>query len=631
MRYYIVKLIIIIYLVNLGYLVDLGACQDSGETKIKTSPVNNQFNGWSQLYKGYGRTPLMFYSGVDGKARAYPPLASPNRIFSDVEMSSDQVKEGMQRSLKRMNLGVDEEINKTSVSIYRPLYGAYNAGSEASPDVYTIGLAGEFASDSAQNDSFVSLFKTIRAISTLTLSYLDKTVAAGLSTTQSQVDNHVTQNLLQQISWNSDKLANPNRSFLHQDVDDKVEACLTYGGIGENISEAYPNIVGFPSKMKEKGSVCENCPESVYDYCICCSQALADANWTVQETTGATDEFDQNAKYNGASVNHTRLSDRIFFGNSLGTEDPKFSSVQLMANQFRFVYGDILLGQCSESQGDSRNCQMKVEFQYPQYAPQDLVRLFRDGIYIGGKIDNSMGQLSTPSSGEDNKKFDPYVQTLAGIDLGICPSIKQIMCGWPATSEITTEINRHYFRQASLGRLITGADIKNMFIMLGRPEGSLSGSKTEKGTAFDEMGQPTELSFTSYNEKSCEPDSKTGKVSWEPEGRFRRWLETYCDASAVSAFKKFHYRLMAVVEDHLTLNQKVTEYERSKARSLMERVTKQIALAEMDADSSSRADQMLAGLTQEGNASDARDTMISTDTLSAARENSGNAVGFGQK
>lgn len=94
--------------------------------------------------------------------------------------------------------------------------------------------------------------------------------------------------------------------------------------------------------------------------------------------------------------------------------------------------------------------------------------------------------------------------------------------------------------------------------------------------------------------------NENGDDTFEPEGDFRRWLESFCDASAIAAFKKYHYHLMALVEDHLTLNQRITEWERAKARSFMERVTRQIALAEMDADSSIKADQLLAGLRNAG-------------------------------
>lgn len=171
---------------------------ESEAVKRYSHPIE-MFKGWTMLYKGYGRSPILFNQIDGGRDRKYPELA----FRKDDPVSSEN-------SLKVLNLGVDDELSKATMAVYQPLHQ----------------MADEFSMDKRATDQHFALFNTIRGIAVLTLSYLDKTVAAGLATTQQQVDEHVTQSLLKQIAWTSSRLANPNKSQLYVDTDEKVEACM---------------------------------------------------------------------------------------------------------------------------------------------------------------------------------------------------------------------------------------------------------------------------------------------------------------------------------------------------------------------------------------------------------------------
>ena len=518
-----------------------------------TSNPVEMFRGWSQLYKGYDKSPILFDS-IRGKTRAYPQ-AGYNNDPSDKEFKNDYKTEQRDNSLRVLNLGVDDEVNKTSMTMYQPLFM----------------MRDDFVDDINERDRHLDLFQSLRGIAIMTLSYLDKTVAAGLATTQAQADAHTQNQLLKQLNWTAAKLANPERNLLYKDIDDKVEACLLYSS---------PQVFPKTRRIPINAEVCKPClsdprnptptsmGQGIYDYCVCCAERMALApNATVREGT----EVGGNASY------ATSIVARIFLGIEGPTGGPqnKRDAVDSVISNFRRLYGDIVLTPCGTNPydigaapgvKDTQTCDagngtLKTEFKFPTYSVADKIKLFRDGLN-----ENCSGGVS------DNFSACPLTGT--PIDQGICPAIKEILTTWPPRKEDEVKLRRLWV-QASLGRIMTGDDINNMFIMMQK--------------------EPVEL----RNQwDSLRKDIKAG--AWNTMNpRFKRWLDTYCDGASVSAFKKFHYRMMAITEDHMRMNQRATDYEKSRVRDLMARISSDIELAERDLDSSTVPDRLLAGLDTE--------------------------------
>jgi len=530
-----------------------------GSSRVVSNPID-MFRGWSQLYKGYDRTPILFddtkYGRTRGQARASFLQNTPGNRFTPEEQ-----KQMRETSLKVFNLGVDDELKKTSMTIYQPLHL----------------LASDFAEDQMERDRNLDLFKTFRGTAIMTLSYLDKTVAAGIATTQAQVDAHTTNQLLKQLNWTSTKLANPSRAPLYQDVDEKVEVCLRFGS-----NKAWPETGRVPFSPTQVCALeCRDpkygIPNGVgsggaYDYCVCCGEVVAALNRTYRD--GSFNPADKNVGNNAGFS----LVDKIF----IGTEGPKGDIPPKQRDlyrdniaNFRELYGDILLSPCNsysyqgsggDEQTDAQTCKAgtdKIEFRFPELSVADKVKLFRDG-------------LPNPEACADRSGSGCPIVGLP-IKEGICPAIHKIMVNWPPSSnEVEQNELRELWLQASLGRLLTGDDINNMFIMAQLEPGEL------KGIGFNQ-------SVRRMN------DAGWNKVST----RFKRYLNVFCDSMAVSAFKKYHYRMMSITEDQLRINQKATDYDKGKLRDLMARVSTQIELAERDLESSSVSDRMLAGLDTE--------------------------------
>jgi hypothetical protein len=547
--------------------------QPISATKVISNPIE-MFRGWSQLYKGYDRTPVLFDDLRYGRERTHPRGSYPQSPAANYFTGAEQ--QHLQRnSIKVFNLGVDDEVNKATMTIYQPLHFMHQ----------------DFANDPMQRDRHLDMFKTLRGTAVLTLSYLDKTVAAGLATTQAQADAHLSNQLLKQLNWTSSKLANPHRAMLYQDIDEKVEACLKWGSTAviprtgrvpfstENVCdvECRDPKYGVPGlndrvggRVGKVGNINDQYT-GAYDYCVCCAEIVTALNATVR--TGTFNPADKNP----TDISRvTSLVDRIFLGTEGPTGNipgPQLALFRDNIANFREMYGDVLISPCQsyayqgqggDAQTDSPTClqdgSAKIEYRLPELSVADKIKLFRDGLPNPQECATRSG-TGCPMVGSPIKD-------------GICPAIHKIMTRWPP--EENDQELRELWLQASMGRLLTGDDINNMFIMAQLEPGEL------RGVGFNQDLRRMD-------------DSGWNRVS----SRFKRYLNTFCDSMAVSAFKKYHFRMMALSEDQLRINQKATEHDKSKFRDLMARVSAQIELAERDMESSSVADRMLAGLDTE--------------------------------
>ncbi len=83
-----------------------------------------------------------------------------------------------------------------------------------------------------------------------------------------------------------------------------------------------------------------------------------------------------------------------------------------------------------------------------------------------------------------------------------------------------------------------------------------------------------------------------------PLGQRNRYIDAFCDASAVAAFKRFHLRMRAVGLDHLTMNMTITPQQKSMMQRLIERVSENLQMAETDAAASARLELMNENIRQ---------------------------------
>ena len=83
-----------------------------------------------------------------------------------------------------------------------------------------------------------------------------------------------------------------------------------------------------------------------------------------------------------------------------------------------------------------------------------------------------------------------------------------------------------------------------------------------------------------------------------PLGQRNRYIDAFCDASAVAAFKRFHLRMRAVGLDHLTMNMTITPQQKSMMQRLIDRVSENLQMAETDAAASARLELMNENIRQ---------------------------------
>jgi hypothetical protein len=95
------------------------------------------------------------------------------------------------------------------------------------------------------------------------------------------------------------------------------------------------------------------------------------------------------------------------------------------------------------------------------------------------------------------------------------------------------------------------------------------------------------LALNGTNEPKLEGNDATGKM--------KRVIQDFCDASAISAFTRFHVRMGTIINDHMTLNSQVSSGDKAKVMQLYNRVSQQLELAKMDQAASSGAQNILMG------------------------------------
>lgn len=494
------------------------------------------YDGWQLEYGGFSRTPILFDpipTQSNPRKRVYPQLSKLDTISGRSHVPDYKANTFRQV----VNLSVDDTIRKSKMATFQSVANIQDSHN----------------ADTKARDRHLALFSTLRGVAVLTLSYLDKTVAAGLATVQQQSDMDSLQQLLKQISWTNSKIANMNRSQLYNDVDEKFEACMI-------------NPAGAAAGRDDIAHVRLECPqcaakysqESKFHYCACCAEESVTVNSSTPGDVDTDCSASSNAPCSGLVEDNTLCSPdqfsligRLFYGLKMpGSSGEGGKAVENYARFFRSIYGDICYEQTST--GDQ-----KIKYRLPLLSVPQQISVFRDG---------------PGTACPEGFLYCPITQS--ALEKGICPSF----------NEVLTKVKNNTLQSEFQSR------------------------PTETTKLWIESTLSAVLNVSHY-----EAVAKMAESPSQENHRQQRWIETFCDASAVNAYKKLHLRMMTIALDHLLLNRKINDQDRASVRQMMNRVTDYLELGLED--SRSKVDQMLVGLEVE---SDRRKEALRGSTMASA-------------
>ena len=457
-----------------------------------------------------------------------------NAVFSYSASSSGQSDAGT-TGMSRVDLSLDDEIDKATMPIFLPKRV----------------LERSFASDMVSRDSHLNLFETARGVAILTLSYLDKTVAAGLATVQQQSDMDYLGQLTKQISWMNAKIANPSQALLYEDVDEKFQICMGPG------SEA------FDVRKQCKDALVDGqplCPAELYEnkamfsFCLCCAEQSLSVNYSTVEPRPHT--------FEGFSV-----VDRAFLGKrmpvtaaSRGSNSPQVSDIGMsmleVSRFFRVIYGDVVMynSEIEKSRGIAKRATLKIKSLPPLLdLPQFLAAIrnldeFRDTPELAATKKRGMKYASTipwakyvkSTFLEDKESCDtdifpdfpvPYCSVSGIYQWGICPSLRELV-------------------RASR-------------------EGGIKKFMTTNKQRYDDL-QNEVATGSPLTGKMLQEIANIGNDS-EREAV----IEKKCNNLTLEAFSKLHEQILRISDDALTANRSLSEPNRSEVRRLLARVSDQ--------------------------------------------------------
>ena len=541
-----------------------------GDKKKQGNSLMDSYDGWSNDFQVYKRTPILFdpKDSNGSRQRIYPDN-------SQVESSGGGVTSAgsLGQMIKKEHLSVHDEIFKTSMAIYQRKDKIQES----------------FTKSKKARDRHLDLFKTLRGVAILTLSYLDKTVANGLASVRQQTDMDTTHQMLKQISWINTKIANPHREFLFNDVDQKFEACMLENSQGGGAKKS--------SKPEYVNNECKDCEqifdpkESTYHYCVCCAETSLEVN---VGTKGSPSFNGKAGMFGVGAADNTQvysLANRAFMGikkpgRGVGTThgNDAGEEIENFDKRFRAIYGDVIH---YRKKGEDK---LKTRYIPPLLSVASWIGVLRDKPSENANRNNT----SPKDPGAVTKTIDgvniKYVDVFKGdLTYGICPSFRQIV-EWVATNDDDGnqfekkkrqehETVLQFWTEASLGGHFTVADIRNV----------------------------VDMSPVSYDPSV-------------PVKRKERFINAFCDASAVNAFKKAHLRMSAIALDHIALNRKITAVERREILSLINRVSEYLGLG--IADSRGPTVEMLHALAVETDRKKEAERSSITTAMNAAMSNS---------
>ena len=414
-----------------------GTVGPAKDSTVRDAQVYRQYDSRARN-TGYSNNPILFDAKPSTRNRAKRSRAKTLRTSSgfDVEVNRDEVVNDTPNSpwyprlstsrtpdehqlphhyvseVDNQSLSTDDEISRATMAVYQPVWKIQNS----------------FVADEKHRDQHLDMFKAIRGVATLTLSYLDKTVAAGLATVQQQADNNTKAAILKQISWTNSRIANPQRAALYIDVDEKVEACL---------AKETEKVADFPSKSAGRWAEVltqESCPECMenednrYSFCVCCAQSYGNRTITPLR------ESDEGK---------ISLVDKIFFGVNSPVMNDANNPINKFTELYKGLYGDVELNEKG------------FKFQYPKYTVQQKIKAFRDGCF------STDAEYDGPTSCSSAEACESLACPITGRYVshgGICGAMFDLI----SADDLESEDSIKDFEEVSLAMILTARDIINI-------------------------------------------------------------------------------------------------------------------------------------------------------------------------
>jgi len=566
-----------------------------------------KYDDMPQEYGGFRRSPILF-SREKGKNRM------PS--FSTFSMDAGMNPNSRERTWNNidglsltppLDLSTDDELVRSSIAAFRPINKLHD----------------EFLGSEVSRDSYLDSFQSVRAIANLTLSYLDKTVAAGLATTKQQADMDGLQQILRQVNLNVAKTANPQRRRVFDDIDEKFEACMTGEGkedfwVG---SEFY--LKNYPEDAKKMTfNVYEQCKpvegstcyphlkgnKGRYNFCVCCTENVeyatmstrgADINWS--DVAGSAKK---GVTFYGEGYS---LIDRAFLGRKVpagmlrekkpvpGTsalpEDNNVSQYEAgyliydFSTLIRALYGDVIYTTEKVARGGGNIIPGKYIRRTisPLLSVPQWVQALRDAATLKDthpfnlalNYNQSATNIQERGWWENHEgmwlRYSPAMG--AAMKCGVCPAVRALI------NLEKKNILDDYI--ANSGEAPTGAEYECA------PGMGLTGTSKSEHVAnlWADMSIGGAI-MTVADLRAMAEIAETG------EGQ--RFIKTFCDTSAVEGMKRLHRRVQTMALDFLAANTKISNEERATIHQLIDRVSTYLDLGTKD--SRSQVDEMLMAL-----------------------------------
>jgi hypothetical protein len=579
-------------------------------------------------YGGFRRSPLLFGSNKSGGSH-HPGLSVPG---IDVGMNPHNTERagifyngsfGSYSPLgsNALDLSVDEEIYKSSRVEFQPIV----AGASQQT------IQQSFLSNEHQRDAYLDTFQTARTIAIMTLGYLDKTVAAGLATSQSQADSDAVQQLLKQMNQSISKMSNPELARLYEDNDEKFQFCMrdvrpNTAGVSAQVTgvqpgQPKPEAITFDyvvaCNLVDGSKFCggpQAYANSRYHFCSCCAESSSSiGRSTIQQVGGLPGVIVGGEGYS--------LVDRIFMGATVPTGKIRLEQVKAatpgsstaatstttttarvevdagralvdFAAMARSLYGDILFAPKNNissyngaSSGSSNRSgdRLTIKLASPLLSIQQWIKMVRDYSEVKNlqPFETIVRNNSAPPGSIDRRSNvtradvdkSCHWQLNEGMWIRYCPTFGgSLVWGICPALKTLIQLERDNKLDSKTDNVsVPGVGARKISDSVDQlwTEASLGGALLSRA----DLATMAEMSGTSEGD---------------------RIIESFCDTSAVEAMRRLHRKTTTLANDMMAANRKATDREKKDMQSLIARVDDQLKLGAED--SRSKVDEILLAL-----------------------------------
>ncbi|HMO17890.1 MAG TPA: hypothetical protein PJ989_07375, partial [Oligoflexia bacterium] len=445
-------------------------------------------------------------------------------------------------SLPSENVGIDDEVLRTSMAMYQPKFR----------------LDLDFLNDRSARNQYLDQAKTLRGVTVLAMGFLDKTLGAGLTDIQAQADANTTSEIMRQVNWSLERLATPERANVYRDIDEKLESCLELALNEKPITarikgDTYKRVefqcdrerCGQPPSSEKKYSPKSETDYSrhgngTYRYCLCCASTDQDLNMLGDGQNRKPTKLISNERVWTAV-------ERAFLGTS-----HEINSEQLnkYIEIFKLLFGDVVIKKIPEQNSSNTESTLRYVTQTSKMAPLEFVSMVRNRCKKNDPSQKDLGLEGNCGVDEDK---------LFNIKLGACPALYNILKNWDSISQGGgKDILRDNLPEATVGLRITGSIVEAIIIASSQTENQVS-----------------------------QEDQKLAVAEA---------ISAICDASALAGATRHLVYIKSAAEELMALNNQVRQRDKAIVRQLIERYFDHLRYDQIDKQSKYELRAVITGL-----------------------------------